>query len=270
MNRYPDMGVRALYDALAERFGVAGRATSPPAPARSRVLYHLLQALCDPGDEVVYAWRSFEAYPIAVGSPAPPSVQVPLTAAAGMTSARCSRQSPTAPSVVLVCTPNNPTGPAVRARRARRASSRTCPPTCSSSSTRRTTSSSASTIPPTGSSCTAAATQRVRAPHVLQGLRAGWFPGRVRGRADGGRRGRAQVRSALRGLQVAQDAAVASLEAEDALLERVEALVAERTRVREALCEQGWDVPERAGQLRLADPRRGLALPSPPRARRSG
>ena len=30
------------------------------------VLYQLLQAVCEPGDEVVYAWRSFEAYPIAV------------------------------------------------------------------------------------------------------------------------------------------------------------------------------------------------------------
>ena len=32
------------------------------------LIYQLLQAFCDPGDEVVYAWRSFEAYPIAVTS----------------------------------------------------------------------------------------------------------------------------------------------------------------------------------------------------------
>ena len=30
------------------------------------MLYHLLQAVCEAGDEVIYAWRSFEAYPIAV------------------------------------------------------------------------------------------------------------------------------------------------------------------------------------------------------------
>ena len=30
------------------------------------LIYQILQAFCDPGDEVVYAWRSFEAYPIAV------------------------------------------------------------------------------------------------------------------------------------------------------------------------------------------------------------
>ncbi|MGO4421564.1 aminotransferase class I/II-fold pyridoxal phosphate-dependent enzyme, partial [Streptomyces sp. MCAF7] len=43
--------------------------------------------------------------------------------------------------------------------------------------------------------------------------------------------------------QLAQDAAVASLRSEDALRERVEALVAERARVSEALAGQGWTVP---------------------------
>jgi hypothetical protein len=43
------------------------------------VLYHLLQAACGPGDEVVYAWRSFEAYPIAVQLTGATSVRVPLT-----------------------------------------------------------------------------------------------------------------------------------------------------------------------------------------------
>jgi histidinol-phosphate aminotransferase len=43
--------------------------------------------------------------------------------------------------------------------------------------------------------------------------------------------------------QLAQDAAVASLRSEDALLERVAALVAERDRVEAALAAQGWTVP---------------------------
>ena len=43
---------------------------------------------------------------------------------------------------------------------------------------------------------------------------------------------------------VAQAAAVASLQAEDELLERVEAVVKERDRVREALLADGWAVPE--------------------------
>jgi histidinol-phosphate aminotransferase len=42
---------------------------------------------------------------------------------------------------------------------------------------------------------------------------------------------------------IAQAAAVASLAAEDELFERVEHTVKERTRVREALIADGWDVP---------------------------
>ena len=68
MNRYPDMGCTALYEALAARLDVP--ATHLAAGTGSvAVLYHLLQAFCEPGDEVVYAWRSFEAYPIAVAVP---------------------------------------------------------------------------------------------------------------------------------------------------------------------------------------------------------
>ena len=43
---------------------------------------------------------------------------------------------------------------------------------------------------------------------------------------------------------LAQDAAVASLQAEPELLERVDALVAERDRVQHALRGQGWVVPD--------------------------
>lgn len=48
---------------------------------------------------------------------------------------------------------------------------------------------------------------------------------------------------------VAQAAAVASLDAEDALLERVETLVGERARVYAGLRDQGWDVPEPQGNF---------------------
>jgi histidinol-phosphate aminotransferase len=48
---------------------------------------------------------------------------------------------------------------------------------------------------------------------------------------------------------VAQAAAVASLAAEDALLERVDALVAQRDRVVSGLREVGWDVPAPQGNF---------------------
>jgi histidinol-phosphate aminotransferase len=55
---------------------------------------------------------------------------------------------------------------------------------------------------------------------------------------------------------IAQAAAVASLEAEAALFERVDALVSERARVAAALTAQGWELPDPQGNfvwLALAD-----------------
>ena len=112
MNRYPDMGNSALYDALADRLGVPAEQLAAGTGSVA-VLYHLLQAFCEPGDEVVYAWRSFEAYPIAVSATGAVSVQVPVDADGrhdldAMAAAVTDRTK-----VVIVCTPNNPTGPSV-------------------------------------------------------------------------------------------------------------------------------------------------------------
>jgi histidinol-phosphate aminotransferase len=41
----------------------------------------LLEAVGEPGTEVMYAWRSFEAYPILTGLSGAASVQVPLAGA---------------------------------------------------------------------------------------------------------------------------------------------------------------------------------------------
>src|SRR6476620_7622387 len=112
MNRYPDMGNTELYLALSDKLGVA---TEQLALATGSVglIYQLVQAYCEPGDEVVYAWRSFEAYPIAVTAAAATSVRVPVLPDGrhdldAMAAAITDRTK-----VVLVCTPNNPTGPAV-------------------------------------------------------------------------------------------------------------------------------------------------------------
>jgi histidinol-phosphate aminotransferase len=112
MNRYPDMGCVALYDAVAAKLDVAPDQLAAGTGSVA-VLYQLLQAYCDPADEVVHAWRSFEAYPIAVSVAGAVSVQVPLTAGGrhdldAMAAAVTDRTK-----VVVLCTPNNPTGPAL-------------------------------------------------------------------------------------------------------------------------------------------------------------
>lgn len=114
MNRYPDAGCVALYDALAARFGL-GPDHFAAGTGSVAVLFSLLNAMCSDGDEVVYAWRSFEAYPIAVELTGAVSVKVPLAADAthdlGAMAAAITERT----KVVLVCTPNNPTGPIVKA-----------------------------------------------------------------------------------------------------------------------------------------------------------
>ena len=112
MNRYPDMGNTALYEALSDRLGLP---TDHLVLATGSValIYQLVQAFCEPGDEVVYAWRSFEAYPIAVTAAGATSVRVPVTADGRHDLAAMAAAITDRTKVVMVCTPNNPTGPAV-------------------------------------------------------------------------------------------------------------------------------------------------------------
>ncbi len=60
MNRYPDMGSAALYADLAARLDVPVGDLAA-ATGSVALIYQLLAAYCEPGDEVVHAWRSFEA-----------------------------------------------------------------------------------------------------------------------------------------------------------------------------------------------------------------
>lgn len=112
VNRYPDMGVTALTDALAEHLDVR-REQIATGTGSVGVLAQIIQSTCDPGDEVVYAWRSFEAYPIVVAVAGATSVQVPLTVDHRHDLDAMSAAITDRTRVVLVCTPNNPTGPSV-------------------------------------------------------------------------------------------------------------------------------------------------------------
>ena len=247
MNRYPDMGNNALYTALSTRLGVP---VSDLAAGTGSValIYQLLSAFCDPGDEVVYAWRSFEAYPIAVSTAAATSVQVPVLADGrhdldAMAAAVTDRTK-----VVLVCTPNNPTGPAV---------------------TQAELDAFLAKVPShVVVVVDEAYLEFVRMDDAVDGLatyRA--HPNVVVFRTFSKAYGLAGFRvgyavaqeplaAALRAVSlpfgvshVAQTAAIASLAAEAALLERVDAIVAERDRVLAGLRDAGWEVPEPQGNF---------------------
>jgi histidinol-phosphate aminotransferase len=113
MNRYPDMANAAMTSALSGRLGVHPERLAFGTGSVA-VLYHLLQAVCEAGDEVIYAWRSFEAYPIAVSITGATAVPIPLAPGAihDLESMRAAVTPAT--KVIMLCTPNNPTGPALR------------------------------------------------------------------------------------------------------------------------------------------------------------
>ena len=117
VHRYPDPLSTALRIALAEQLGVDAEDIVTGAGslgALNQIIKTFAGVEADGGqNEVIYAWRSFEAYPILVGIMGARSVQVPnlpngahdLDAMAAAVTDRT--------RLILVCTPNNPTGPAV-------------------------------------------------------------------------------------------------------------------------------------------------------------
>lgn len=117
VHRYPDPLSTALRTALAGQLGVDAEDIVTGAGSLG-ALNQIIKTFAGVNaggvqDEVIYAWRSFEAYPILVGIMGARSVQVPnlpngahdLDAMAAAVTDRT--------RLILVCTPNNPTGPAV-------------------------------------------------------------------------------------------------------------------------------------------------------------
>ncbi|GAB7032205.1 histidinol-phosphate transaminase [Streptomyces sp. NPDC021749] len=253
-NRYPDMACTGLMAELADRFSVPVEHLATGTGSVG-VAQQLIQSTAGPGDEVIYAWRSFEAYPIITQVSGATSVQVPLTSGEvhdldAMLAAVTDRTR-----LIFVCNPNNPTGTVVR---------------------RAELESFLDRVPgdvlvvldeayrefirdaevPDGIELyrdrpNVCVLRTFSKAYGLAGLRVGFAVAHE------------PVAAALRKTavpfgvsQLAQDAAVASLRSEQALLERVDALVAERARVVDGLLGQGWTVPETQANfvwLRLGD-----------------
>ncbi|EIE97207.1 histidinol-phosphate transaminase [Saccharomonospora glauca] len=242
INRYPDMGAWALVERLAGEFDVPTSRIAVGCGSVS-LCQQFVQALCAPGDEVLFAWRSFEAYPIVtqVGNATP--VRVPLTSSHthdldAMLAAITPRTR-----LVFVCNPNNPTGTAVRRAELTRfldavpsdvvvvldeayrefVTDPEVPDGLEFARTRP----------------NVAVLRTFSKAYGLAGLRVGYAVA-----AD-------EVIEAVRKVYVAfsvnalaQTAALASLDAKDELLARCADIVAERTRVRDALLDLGYEVPE--------------------------
>ncbi|MEV4559534.1 histidinol-phosphate transaminase [Kitasatospora sp. NPDC049285] len=239
-NRYPDMAVTGLTAELAQRFGVPAEhvatGTGSVGVAQSLVL-----STAGEGDEVIFAWRSFEAYPIITQVAGATPVPVPLTADEAhdldaMLAAITDRTR-----LIFVCNPNNPTGAAIhREDLVRFLDAVPAHILVVLDEAYREFIRDADV--PDGIELyrdrpNVCVLRTFSKAYGLAGLRVGFAVAHE------------QVATALRKTavpfgvsQLAQDAAVASLRAEDALLERVESLVGERTRVTAALRAQGWTV----------------------------
>ena len=115
INRYPDPLNTEMVATIAKTLGVDPENIAVGTGSVA-VLGHLIQAMAAPGDEVIYPWRSFEAYPIWTQICAVAGVPVGLNEdnshnLDAMAAAITSRTK-----MIFICTPNNPTGNAVRAK----------------------------------------------------------------------------------------------------------------------------------------------------------
>ena len=112
-NRYPDMGIVALRQTLAERFSVDVAQVAVGCGSVA-LCQQVVQALAGPDDEVLYPWRSFEAYPILTTVAGARSVQVPLQPDQSFDLDALAAAVTDRTKVLFVCNPNNPTGTVVR------------------------------------------------------------------------------------------------------------------------------------------------------------
>lgn len=114
LNRYPQMAGDDLVAAIARRHGVPAECVVV-GNGSVALIQHLLDTVCDEGDDVVLPWRSFEAYPICVAVAGANAVTVPLTEDGRHDVPRMLDAVTDRTRVVMACTPNNPTGPALSA-----------------------------------------------------------------------------------------------------------------------------------------------------------
>jgi histidinol-phosphate aminotransferase len=253
INRYPDNTCAALIEAIGDRYGVPEDHVAV-GNGSVTILQMLLAAAVDQGTEVVYAWRSFEAFPLLVPVAGAESVLVPLADEthdlAAMADAITAETR-----AVLICNPNNPTGTVVR-RRELEAFLDRVPPHCLvvldeayREYVRDPDVADGLTL--YGDHPNLAVVRTFSKAYGLAALRVGYLIGHP-AVAEAARK--TYVPFSVNG--IAQAAAIAALAAEGELMERVEYTVKERDRVHATLLDQGWTVPPSEGNfvwLRLGE-----------------
>ncbi|MFJ4170268.1 histidinol-phosphate transaminase [Paenarthrobacter sp. NPDC089714] len=247
INRYPEMAASALTAAVAERYGVDPAAVVFGSGS-VEVVSQLIRATAGSGDEVLFAWRSFEAYPLLVLAAGATPVRVPLNEDFGHDLDGFLERITERTRLILLCNPNNPTGTMLGHEEVERF-------------LERVPSDIAVVIDE-------AYVQFNRRPDTADGVRLfKKFPNVAVAHTFSKAYGLAGLRvgyaiapeslaSALRKVaipfgvtQLAQVAALASLRAEAELGERVDWIVGERDFVVDSLKKKGWRVPDAEGNF---------------------
>jgi histidinol-phosphate aminotransferase len=113
-NRYPDLAVTDLTARLAREFDLEPTRVAVGCGSVS-LCQQLVSITCrEPADEVVFAWRSFESYPIVTQVGGATLRPVPLDAGFRHDLDAMAAAVTPATRLVFVCSPNNPTSTAVR------------------------------------------------------------------------------------------------------------------------------------------------------------
>jgi histidinol-phosphate aminotransferase len=116
VNRYPDPAAGLLRRRLAERFE-----TDPARIAVSNgsceILLAAALALCEEGDEILYAWPSFSMYPYLPALSGAREIQVPLGEGYVHDLDAMLEEVTAATQLLVVCNPNNPTSTYLPAER---------------------------------------------------------------------------------------------------------------------------------------------------------
>lgn len=252
VHRYPDPTCTLLREALSGFLNVPAEDIVTGAGSLG-ALTQILAAFAgqnDDGgqDEVVYAWRSFEAYPICVGLAGAKSVQVPVLAdgrhdLAGMAGAVTGHTR-----IVLLCTPNNPTGPALGAQETRDfiagLPSHVVVVVDEAYQEFVRQEDVVDGVELYRSHPNVIVLRTFSKAHGLAGLRVGYSISRP------------EITRHLRAAatpfavsNIAEQAAVASLHSYHEVVERVQSLVDERDRVMVGLRDAGWEVPDAQGNF---------------------
>ena len=108
MHRYPDPEATLLRERLAERYE-----TDPARIAvgngSCEILLAAAEALCEPGDEILYAWPSFSIYPYLAALTGAREVRVALVPPGVHDLDAMAEEVSAATQLLVICNPNNPT-----------------------------------------------------------------------------------------------------------------------------------------------------------------